>query len=118
MARGFGEFRINVFVVVGAALNTVTVVVHRSWETPDLRELGGHLNRGIHNWRKTTALGAVLGIIGSLTLLVPVVAGRHVILLCEMVSVYGQQPISIADWRSYSCEYELVGLITPSDGLR
>ena len=47
MARGFGEFRINIFVVIGATLNTVTVVVHRSWEASDLRELSGHLDRGV-----------------------------------------------------------------------
>jgi hypothetical protein len=47
VARGFGEFWINVFVVVGATLNAVTVVVYRSGETPDLRELCGHLNRGV-----------------------------------------------------------------------
>lgn len=90
---GLGKFRINVFVVIGAALHTVAVVMPGWWETSDLSKLGRHLDRRVHDWGKATALSAVLRVVGGLTFLVPIRADRDVLLLllrCEELSVSSQ----------------------------
>lgn len=115
---GLGEFRIDILIVVGATLDAVAVVVLRRCETSDLGKLSGHFHGRVQDWGQTTVMRAVLRVVGALTLLVPVRAGRDVLLLRKMVTVYSQSSVVQVDqWKSYSCEYALVGLIT-SDGLR
>lgn len=43
------ELGVDIFIVIGGTFDGVTVVVLRGLEGADLGELGGHLDRGVHN---------------------------------------------------------------------
>ena len=77
MARGFGEFGVHIFVVFGAVIDGVAVVGVRRCGAADLRVLSGHLNGGVHDGREAATLGTVVGVVGGLALLVPVVANGN-----------------------------------------
>ena len=52
---GFGEFGVDVFVVVGCGF-----VAGGGWETADMGELGGQFDGRVLDWREAAAAVAVV----------------------------------------------------------